>query len=399
MKIIIAAALFALLALGAPPAQAGQEVQPDSLGLPGDNLNLYAVLKLFQESPTIEEFEQELNKEESRINNLDLNGDGETDYIRVVDRGEGSLRAFILQVPVGDQEAQDVAVIQVEKEGEGKVTVQVIGDEELYGKDYIIEPRMGDVEAGQTPNPAYAGSASDTSLSLDGKTVIINNTTTYEVARWPIVQFVYMPAYAPWSSPWYWGYYPPWWRPWRPWYWHQYHGFHFSWHYHYYGHYHRWPHYRNPWARVHYPARYRSVSVSVSTRRTTGGFRNTYSRPDLRREGRETFDRVVPEAARPRPGAARPGERPSVGGRPAGRPDQGVRPGGRPAGKPDQGVRPGGRPAGKPDKGVRPGGRPEGRPDKGVRPGGQRPATRPGREARPAQRPAPTQKPPSRERR
>jgi hypothetical protein len=382
MKVIIAAVLLALLALGAPSPAAGQEVQPDSLGLPGDNLNLYAVLKLFQESPTIEEFEQTLNEEESRINNLDLNGDGETDYIRVVDRGEGSLRAFILQVPVSEQEVQDVAVIQVEKEGEGKVTVQVIGDEELYGKDYIIEPRMGNQPgAGRTPNPAYVGAASDTNLSLDGKTVIINNTTTYEVARWPIVQFVYLPAYVPWSSPWYWGYYPPWWRPWRQWYWHQYYGFHFGWHYHYLGHYHRWPHYRHPWARVHYPVRYRSVAVSVTTRRTTGGFRSTYSRPDLGREGRETFDRVVPEAVRPRSGAARPGERPSAGG--------------RPAGKPDQGVRPGGRPTGRTDRGVRPGGRPEGRPDKGVRQGGQRPATRPGREARPA----PTQKPPSRERR
>ena len=48
----------------------------DSLGLPGDNLNLYAVLDLFQQSETFEIFEKKLNEEDSKINNLDLNNDG-----------------------------------------------------------------------------------------------------------------------------------------------------------------------------------------------------------------------------------------------------------------------------------------------------------------------------------
>ena len=55
------------------------------LNLPGDNLNLFAVMKLFQESETLEEFEKELNSEESKINNLDLNGDNRIDYIKVLD--------------------------------------------------------------------------------------------------------------------------------------------------------------------------------------------------------------------------------------------------------------------------------------------------------------------------
>ena len=36
----------------------------DRLGLPGDNLNLYAVMKLFQESETLEGFERSLNDED-----------------------------------------------------------------------------------------------------------------------------------------------------------------------------------------------------------------------------------------------------------------------------------------------------------------------------------------------
>ena len=58
-------------------AQASQT--PDSLGLPGDNLNLYGVLALFKESKTVEEFEQKLNTPDNKVNNLDLNHDGQTD--------------------------------------------------------------------------------------------------------------------------------------------------------------------------------------------------------------------------------------------------------------------------------------------------------------------------------
>jgi hypothetical protein len=37
----------------------------DLLGLPGDNLDLYAVLTLFQKSKTIEAFEKSLNDEKT----------------------------------------------------------------------------------------------------------------------------------------------------------------------------------------------------------------------------------------------------------------------------------------------------------------------------------------------
>ena len=54
------------------------------LGLPGDNLDLYAVLTLFQKSKTIEAFEKSLNDEKTGINNLDLNLDKKVDFIKVV---------------------------------------------------------------------------------------------------------------------------------------------------------------------------------------------------------------------------------------------------------------------------------------------------------------------------
>jgi hypothetical protein len=53
------------------------------LGLPGDNLDLYAVLDLFQKSKTIEDFEKTLNDSKTGINNMDLNLDTKIDFIKV----------------------------------------------------------------------------------------------------------------------------------------------------------------------------------------------------------------------------------------------------------------------------------------------------------------------------
>ena len=60
--------------------------ETDSTGLEGDNLDLNGVLELFKESKDVEDFEKKLNTESNGVNNLDLNEDGEVDYIRVVDQ-------------------------------------------------------------------------------------------------------------------------------------------------------------------------------------------------------------------------------------------------------------------------------------------------------------------------
>src|SRR3954447_8143767 len=109
------------------------------LGLPGDNLDLYAVLDLFQKSKTIEEFEKNLNDEKTGINNLDLNLDKKVDFIKVTTKKDGDAFTFILQVDVTKTETQDVAVILVSKDKNEKVSIQMVGDEDLYGKDYVIE--------------------------------------------------------------------------------------------------------------------------------------------------------------------------------------------------------------------------------------------------------------------
>jgi hypothetical protein len=84
MRNLIITSIIALLTAGW--SIAGAQNHPDEyLGLPGDNLNLYAVMKLFQESETLEDFEKNLNDENTMVNNLDLNGDNMVDYIMVFD--------------------------------------------------------------------------------------------------------------------------------------------------------------------------------------------------------------------------------------------------------------------------------------------------------------------------
>ncbi|HEY4325941.1 MAG TPA: hypothetical protein VGN20_18270 [Mucilaginibacter sp.] len=169
-----------------------------ALGLAGDNLDLYAVLDLFQKSKTIEAFEKSLNDEKLKINNLDLNLDKKVDFIKVVTTKKDSSYTFILRDDVSKTESQDVAIILLDK-AKGKVSLQIVGDEELYGKDYVVEPKGN---SSITANPGYTGEKP--------VTVNVPATTTVVVQSAPIVQYVYSPAYVPYYPPYYYGYSPPW---------------------------------------------------------------------------------------------------------------------------------------------------------------------------------------------
>ena len=188
----------------------------DSTGLPGDNLDLYGTLELFKKSASLEDFEKALNTENNSVNNLDLNGDGKIDYIRVVDNGEEEAHAVRLEVPVGETESQDVAVIELEKNGDASANLQIIGDEDLYGKDYIVEPAdsvpdtMEENNSGGKHGPAAPGS-------------LMYHPHYYNVWMWPCVKHVYGPHYVFWISPWKWAFYPMWWHPWAPAPWYVYH--------------------------------------------------------------------------------------------------------------------------------------------------------------------------------
>jgi hypothetical protein len=291
-KFIITSILAALFASGT--TLMAQENQEENLGLPGDNLNLYAVMKLFQESKTLEDFERSLNDEKTNINNLDLNGDNLVDYIRVVDNIDGDVHNIVLQVAVNEKENQDIAVFTVQRFDNGQVQIQLTGDEELYGKDYIIEPNFDDANAGETTNPGYTGNT----RTVNGQNVTYVRTTTFEIAAWPLVRFIYLPSYSIWRSSWYWGYYPSYWHPWRPFFWHYYYGYHYNWYNDYYGHYRRWHYHRySRWNDFYYTGR-RTYSPDVYHRLQIGSYKTTYSHPDQRKDGESMFAKTHPDQYR-----------------------------------------------------------------------------------------------------
>lgn len=231
--------------------------------VPGDNFSLEGALELFKKSASPEEFERLLNLPESEVNNLDLNGDRDIDYIRVINRQDGNIHAFTLQAVISKYEFQDIAVITLEKQGDGRAVLQITGDADIYGIETIIEPTEEvRINAGTTTARSYVN-----------------------VWTWPVVRYVYAPYYSPWVSSWYWDYYPYWWRPWRP--------------VSYVVYYPRWVSYRSYYRycdapRIRYAYRiyepYRSSSIIVynrhrdqistyrSTRTVTGNSRSDYNR-------------------------------------------------------------------------------------------------------------------------
>ena len=207
MKLQFGGSLLALMVaiFLSTPVQAQEE--SEGTGYPGDNFSLEAALDIFKDSKSLEDFEKQLNTEKNNVNNLDLNEDGEIDYIRVEDKMNGDVHAIVLQVPVSKNESQDIAVIEIEKTGKENAMLQIIGSADVYGEEKIVEPFKEEGSGGKGgPDADY-----------EVKRIIVN------VYFWRPVRFIYAPNYVVWVSPWRWAYYPSYWRPWRPYPYHRYH--------------------------------------------------------------------------------------------------------------------------------------------------------------------------------
>jgi len=146
-----------------------------------EGLDLKAVANLFGEVKNLEELEQKLNSEKLHLSNLDLNGDGKVDYLRVVEVSEENQNRHLvlIQAVLAKDIYQDVASIYVESKDKKNVSVQVIGDAYIYGKNYVIEP------------------------------VYIYRPVIYD--------WFWGPSWVCYTSPWYWGYWPGWYAPYPCW--------------------------------------------------------------------------------------------------------------------------------------------------------------------------------------
>lgn len=143
-----------------------------------DNLDLRAVASMFGESANLQDFERRLNDPKYQISNLDLNGDNEVDYLRVIESVENRTHVVIIQAVLDRDVYQDIATIDVERDNYNKVSVQIVGNTYLYGANYIYEP-------------------------------------VYSVVPVIYTSF-WVTNYRPYYSTWYWGYYPTYYTAWTP---------------------------------------------------------------------------------------------------------------------------------------------------------------------------------------
>jgi hypothetical protein len=198
----------------------------------GENLDLHGVLELFRVAENLEALEKALNQESSEVNNLDLDENGDVDYVRLEEHVEGLVHVIVLQVPLGENDYQDVATIEIEKMSDNDFTLQIVGNEELYGENYIIEPSTD--AQGSLAQSASKITADDRVDSVDklqlgtseglfleyipGESSLrsSNSAVVIVIGALPIVRIMFRPGYRPWISPWRWRRWPGWWKPWRP---------------------------------------------------------------------------------------------------------------------------------------------------------------------------------------
>ena len=143
-----------------------------------ENLNLQAVASLFGQCRTMEEFEYQLNNPDNQLSNLDLNHDGYVDYIRVMDVLRNGQHTIYLQDVIGQSRFENLARLIVERDYSGRSAIWIIGNEQIYGENYILQP---------------------------------------EYSYSPVLfQVIWQPSYRIWISPYYWRHYPPIYHPWHP---------------------------------------------------------------------------------------------------------------------------------------------------------------------------------------
>ncbi|WP_339888540.1 hypothetical protein [uncultured Flavobacterium sp.] len=143
-----------------------------------DNLDLRAIATIFGESSDLEDFEKRINDPKAQISNLDLNDDNYVDYLRVIESIEGNDHIIVIQSVIDKDLYQDVASIEVQRDKNNKVQVQVVGDVYMYGDNYIYEP------------------------------VYVHTPVIYTT--------FWVNNYRPYYSSWYWNYYPSYYSYWSP---------------------------------------------------------------------------------------------------------------------------------------------------------------------------------------
>ena len=174
---LLSLSAIAMLSITSLVAQDKTTVRATSADI-SDNLDLRAIATVFGDAANLEDFENRINDPKAQISNLDLNNDNYVDYLRVIESVEGNAHLVIVQAVLEKDVYQDVATIEVERDRNNKIQVQVVGDVFMYGENYIYEP------------------------------VYVHSPRIYTT--------FWVTNYRPYYSSWYWNYYPSYYTYWAP---------------------------------------------------------------------------------------------------------------------------------------------------------------------------------------
>jgi hypothetical protein len=108
-----------------------------------EGLDLRAVGELVKTAKDAEALERQINDSASGLNNLDLDSDGEVDYISVEEFGGGNSRGFMLVAKLNDGREQEVATIDIEKTTDSNVDLEIRGNERVYGANHYHHSSFG----------------------------------------------------------------------------------------------------------------------------------------------------------------------------------------------------------------------------------------------------------------
>lgn len=108
-----------------------------------DGLDLKAVTALLKTVKDPAELEKKINSGTPRICNLDLNEDDVIDYVKVTEYGTEAVKGFSLTTELAEGDVQELATIEITKDGNGGYRSQTHGNSQIYGNNHYYHGGFG----------------------------------------------------------------------------------------------------------------------------------------------------------------------------------------------------------------------------------------------------------------
>jgi len=105
-------------------------------GLTADELDLQAVGEIVRNCKNAEVIEQKINDESVGVNNVDLDKDGNIDYLNVQEYGSGNNIGFSISAGQGENLTELTSIDITINRATGQADMHISGNPDIYGEGY-----------------------------------------------------------------------------------------------------------------------------------------------------------------------------------------------------------------------------------------------------------------------